>query len=106
MTLANLKAAQERYQRAIIELLPAPDAAQPVRVLDVGCGTGELSKALKAKGYAVEGLSPDINHVDSYATKVGTPFHHCLAPLLLLLSLYWRKVKILPSVSLSHFGTL
>ena len=30
LTLANLKAAQERYQRAIIELLPAQDAAWPV----------------------------------------------------------------------------
>ena len=78
LTLANLKAAQERYQRAIIELLPAQDAARPVRVLDVGCGTGELSKVLKAMGYAVEGLSPDINHIDSYAAKVGAPFHHCL----------------------------
>lgn len=78
LTLANLKAAQERYQQAIIELLPPPNGGAPVRILDVGCGTGELSKALKAKGYTVEGLSPDINHVDSYAAKVGAPFHHCL----------------------------
>ena len=73
LTLANLKAAQTRYQQAIIDLLPAP----PARVLDVGCGTGELSKALKALGYEVEGLSPDINHIASYAEKVGQPFHHC-----------------------------
>ena len=57
LTLANLKAAQARYQQAIIDLLPPP----PARILDVGCGTGELSKALKAIGYEVEGLSPDIN---------------------------------------------
>lgn len=78
LTLANLKAAQNRYQQAVIDLLPENAGDRPVRVLDVGCGTGELSKVLKAKGYAVEGLSPDINHVDSYATKVGAPFHHCL----------------------------
>ena len=78
LTLANLQAAQERYQQAIIALLPAPDAARPVHILDVGCGTGELSKTLKAMGYHIEGLSPDINHVDSYETKVGAPFHHCL----------------------------
>lgn len=74
LTLANLKTAQDRYQQAIIDLLPPA----PARILDVGCGTGELSKTLKALGYAVEGLSPDINHVSSYAEKVGAPFHHCM----------------------------
>lgn len=74
LTLANLKAAQTRYQQAIIDLLPPP----PARILDVGCGTGELSKALKSIGYEVEGLSPDVNHIDSYAAKVGQPFHHCV----------------------------
>lgn len=78
LTLANLKTAQARYQQAIIDLLPDAQGTQPVRVLDVGCGTGELSKTLKAMGYEVEGLSPDINHVESYAEKVGAPFHHCL----------------------------
>lgn len=78
LTLANLKAAQERYQQAIIDLLPVADARHPCRILDVGCGTGELSKALKAAGYVVDGLSPDINHIDSYQEKVGGPFHHCL----------------------------
>ena len=65
LTLANLKAAQDRYQQAILDLLPPA----PARILDVGCGTGELSKEMKARGYEVEGLSPDINHVDSYAEK-------------------------------------
>lgn len=53
-TLANLKTAQARYQQAIIDLLPPP----PARILDVGCGTGELSKALQEAGYQLEGLSP------------------------------------------------
>ena len=74
LTLANLKAAQERYQQSIIDLLPPA----PARILDVGCGTGELSKTLKAQGYEVEGLSPDINHVESYAEKVGQPFYQCV----------------------------
>ena len=78
LTLANLKAAQDRYQQAILDLLPAGSEDRKIRVLDVGCGTGELSKALKARGYEVEGLSPDINHVDSYAEKVGQPFYQCV----------------------------
>lgn len=78
LTLANLKAAQDRYQQAILDLLPAGSEDKKIRVLDVGCGTGELSKALKARGYEVEGLSPDINHVESYAEKVGQPFYQCV----------------------------
>ena len=39
LTLANLKAAQTRYQQAIIDLLPAP----PARILDVGCGSNLLT---------------------------------------------------------------
>ena len=78
LTLANLKVAQDRCQQAIIDLLPANMGNTRLRVLDVGCGTGELSRALKALNYDVEGLSPDINHVESYAQKVGAPFHHCL----------------------------
>lgn len=74
LTLANLKIAQNRYQQAIIDLLPPA----PARILDVGCGTGELSMTLKAAGYEMEGLSPDTNHVESYAEKVGQPFHHCI----------------------------
>ena len=42
-SLANLKAAQALYQQAIIDLLPPP----PARILDVGCGTGELSNFRK-----------------------------------------------------------
>lgn len=78
LTLANLKTAQTRYQQAIIDLLPPLEAGKKTRILDVGCGTGELSKTLKAAGYEMEGLSPDINHVESYAEKVDRPFHHCI----------------------------
>lgn len=74
VTLANLKTAQANYQQAIIDLLPPP----PARILDVGCGTGELSKTLKAAGYEMEGLSPDVNHIASYAEKVDRPFHNCI----------------------------
>ncbi|NCF78394.1 MAG: hypothetical protein GWP34_00600 [Alphaproteobacteria bacterium] len=66
-SLANLKAAQALYQQAIIDLLPPP----PARILDVGCGTGESSKALQAAGYQLEGLSPAKNHINSYAEAGG-----------------------------------
>ncbi len=73
LTLANLKAAQVCYQQAIIDLIPQGSKT----VLDVGCGTGELSLRLKNMGFAVEGVSPDINQRASYIEKVGRPFHHC-----------------------------
>ncbi|MBL4711806.1 MAG: methyltransferase domain-containing protein [Gammaproteobacteria bacterium] len=72
LTIANLKIAQQRYEDLIVDAIP--DGV--TTILDVGCGTGELSKRLANAGYQVEGLSPDINQKDLYSIKTnGRPFH-------------------------------
>jgi SAM-dependent methyltransferase len=71
LTMESFKAAQKRYEDFLIESVP--EGAK--RILDVGCGTGELCLQLKGRGYEVEGLSPDINQKKVFAEKVEAPFH-------------------------------
>ncbi len=71
LTMESLKTAQKRYEDFLIDSIP--EGAR--RVLDVGCGTGELCLNLKAAGYEVEGLSPDVNQKRVFLDKVAAPFH-------------------------------
>ncbi len=72
--LDGLKKAQEEYTRTLVGLVPEDARA----VLDVGCGVGGTSKALKEAGFAVEGLSPDPYHKERFPETCGpsVPFHH------------------------------
>jgi MPBQ/MSBQ methyltransferase len=71
LTLEGLKAAQERYADLLCSLIP-PGVKS---VLDAGCGTGGNALKLKARGYEVEGLSPDPYQQRKFTERTGLPFH-------------------------------
>lgn len=61
LSLDNLAKAQQRYTDRLIEALPAVDGhpeGRPVRILDVGCGTGNLLVQLRSMGYHADGVVP------------------------------------------------
>ena len=71
-TLDGLKEAQENYTRTLVDLVPK----KAKTVLDVGCGVGGTSKALKEKGFDVEGLSPDPYHEEQFPVTCGPDIFH------------------------------
>lgn len=54
-TLPELRRAMQRYTEKVLGYLPE----EINKILDVGCGTGEVSYDLAQKGYSVECLNPD-----------------------------------------------
>jgi len=56
LTISNLPLAQQRYSDQLISCLPA--AADNIRVLDIGSGTGHLIEQCLQKGYRIDGVSP------------------------------------------------
>lgn len=57
LKLSNLDKAQQRYTNFLIGALPPPQPG-PVRVLDIGCGTGHVLNQLLQRGYQADGLVP------------------------------------------------
>jgi SAM-dependent methyltransferase len=57
LKLGNLGIAQQRYTDNMISAMPSPQPG-PVRVFDIGCGTGHVLGQLLARGYEADGLVP------------------------------------------------
>lgn len=58
ITLPNGRIAQKRYTTTLLELIPKGVK----KILDVGCGMGDVSRTLEENGYYVTAISPDKNH--------------------------------------------
>jgi MPBQ/MSBQ methyltransferase len=58
LDLPRIRRAQSDYTATLLELLPANVQS----VLDVGCGIGDVARAMSARGCSVTALSPDRNH--------------------------------------------
>lgn len=72
LTFDALKEAQARYENYLLDSIPEGSS----KILDVGCGTGEMCVNLQKRGFDVEGLSPDRNQKRYFAEKLKVPFHH------------------------------
>lgn len=54
-TLPEMRSAMQRYSEKVLSYIPQGKQ----KILDVGCGTGEVSYGLTQKGYQVDCLNPD-----------------------------------------------
>ena len=59
LSLFNASEAQQRYSDMILSVLPSTDEDETgIRVLDIGCGTGNMLIQMLDRGYTVDGVSP------------------------------------------------
>ncbi len=74
VVVPNVRRAQERYVDRLVALFPPA----PLKVLDVGGGTGEMAALLKSKGYEVDMLTPSSVQVAEARKKLEEErVHHC-----------------------------
>jgi SAM-dependent methyltransferase len=69
LKLGNLVVAQQRYNDMLMAQLPAPE--REVRVLDIGCGTGQLLRQMLDRGYRADGVIPAKDLGDAVRRKLS-----------------------------------
>ena len=74
LRLGNLAAAQQRYNDMLIAQLPRPE--REVRVLDIGCGTGQLLRQLLDRGYSADGVIPSKDLCDAVRRNLAERSGH------------------------------
>ena len=67
LTLACVRDAQQRYTDILIKAIPNNVKS----ILDVGCGIGDVSRALSKLEYDVTGISPDSNHAKYFENQLS-----------------------------------
>jgi len=67
LTLDCLRDAQKKYTDMLIKAVPKDVKS----ILDVGCGIGDVSRALSKLGYDVTAISPDINHAKYFGNHIS-----------------------------------
>jgi SAM-dependent methyltransferase len=58
LSAANIAMAQQRYSDKLIAALPSLVDDDGLRVLDIGCGVGNMMAQMLDRGYHVDGVSP------------------------------------------------
>ncbi len=71
-SINGVKKAQETYTDTLVKLVPKNN----ISVLDVGCGIGDISRALAKKGFIVDSVSPDKNHGKYFKGAKKIVFHN------------------------------
>ena len=67
LTLDCLRGAQQKYTEVLIKAIPKNVKG----ILDVGCGIGDVSRALSKLEYDVTAISPDSNHARYFENQLS-----------------------------------